>query len=65
MLDRLIEIAGRQKCTQLLLSTTRAQEFYSKRGFYILNEHERSGINFTTMKLDLLSQVKTPSSAIQ
>jgi ribosomal protein S18 acetylase RimI-like enzyme len=57
ILDRLIEIAHHQKCAQLILSTTRAQAFYSKRGFYILNEHERSGLNFTTMKLELPSQV--------
>jgi ribosomal protein S18 acetylase RimI-like enzyme len=53
LLDALIDLARRERCTKIVLETTNGQRFYIKRGFHISHECVQDGIMFSVMKLDL------------
>jgi N-acetylglutamate synthase-like GNAT family acetyltransferase len=53
LLDALIQLARRDRCTRVVLETTHGQRIYLKRGFHISHDCVQSGIKFSVMKLDL------------
>lgn len=53
LLDALIELARRDRCTRIVLETTNGQRVYLKRGFHISHDCVQNGIKFSVMKLDL------------
>ena len=58
VLDKLIEIAQRERCQKIILETTHAQGFYLKRGFNTVQNRTERGISFDIMSLDLKSYGK-------
>ncbi len=65
LLDHLIKLARHHSCTQMILSTVQAQEFYSKRGFRITDRllEPNSNIALTVMKLNLSCELDPPSKS--
>ena len=53
MLDRLIAFARQEGCIKIILETTHAQRFYSKRGFKAIGTREERGITLSIMALEL------------
>jgi len=53
ILDKLIEIARRENCGQIILETTHAQDFYVKRGFKMIRKRTEGEISMDVMSLDL------------
>jgi len=55
VLDKLIEIAHRERCKKIVLETTHAQDLYLKRGFKTVRNRTERGISLDVMSLDLQS----------
>jgi ribosomal protein S18 acetylase RimI-like enzyme len=53
MLDKLIEVARRENCKQIIVETTHAQGLFQKRGFTTLRKHTEREISMDVMSLDL------------
>src|SRR3990172_6494872 len=53
VLDKLIEIARRERCKKIVLETTHAQDLYLKRGFKTVQNRTERGISLYVMSLDL------------
>lgn len=53
LLDRLIKIARKEKCKQIVLETTHAQGLYYKRNFKVVGSREQNGVKLDIMTLDL------------
>jgi len=53
MLDKLIELARRENCEQIILETTHAQGFFKKRGFKTLRNRTEREISLDVMSLTL------------
>jgi len=53
ILDKLIEIARRENCGQIILETTHAQGFYLKRGFKLIRKRTKGEISLDVMSLTL------------
>jgi ribosomal protein S18 acetylase RimI-like enzyme len=58
MLDKLIELARRESCKQLIVETTHAQGLYEKRGFKKMRTRTEREISLDVMSLDLKSNGK-------
>lgn len=58
ILDKLIEIARREGCRQIILETTHAQGLYQKRGFKTIRKRTEREISLDVMSLDLKSNGK-------
>ena len=55
ILDKLIEIARRERCQKIVLETTHAQGFFLKRGFKTVQNRTERGISLDVMSLDIES----------
>jgi ribosomal protein S18 acetylase RimI-like enzyme len=53
ILDHLIQIAKRERCTKIVLETTHAQGLYLKRDFKIIQSRSERGVRLDIMSLDL------------
>jgi N-acetylglutamate synthase-like GNAT family acetyltransferase len=53
ILDKMIEIAHRERCQKIVLETTHAQEFFLKRGFKTVQHRTERGVSFDVMSLEL------------
>jgi len=53
ILDRLIEIAHRERCQKIVLETTHAQGLFLKRGFKTVQNRTERGVSLDVMSLDL------------
>ena len=53
ILDKLIEIARRENCRQIILETTHAQGLFTKRGFKTLRNRTEREVSLDVMSLDL------------
>jgi len=58
ILDKLIEIAHRERCQKIVLETTHAQGLFLKRGFKTVQNRTERGISLDVMSLDVESLVK-------
>ena len=58
MLDKLIEIAHRERCQKIVLETTHAQGLFLKRGFKTVQHRTERGISVDVMSLDVESHGK-------
>jgi len=58
ILDKLIEIAHRERCQKIVLETTHAQGLFLKRGFKTVQNRTERGISLDVMSLDLEFQAK-------
>jgi ribosomal protein S18 acetylase RimI-like enzyme len=58
MLDKLIEIARRENCSQIIVETTHAQGLYQKRAFKTIRKRTEREISMDVMSLDLKSNNK-------
>ena len=56
ILDKLIEIAHRERCQKIVLETTHAQGLFLKRGFKIVQNRKERESSLDVMALDLESQ---------
>jgi ribosomal protein S18 acetylase RimI-like enzyme len=56
ILDKLIEIAHRERCQKIVVETTHAQGFFLKRGFKTVQTRTERGVALDVMSLDLESQ---------
>lgn len=56
ILDKLLEIAHRERCQKIVLETTHAQGFFLKRGFKPVQHRRERGVSLDVMSLDLESQ---------
>lgn len=56
MLDKLIEIARRESCLQIIVETTHAQGLFQKRGFKTLRKRTEREISMDVMSLTLKPQ---------
>ena len=52
ILDKLIEIARRERCQKIVLETTHAQGFFLKRGFKTVQNRTERGISLDVLSLD-------------
>jgi N-acetylglutamate synthase-like GNAT family acetyltransferase len=52
ILDRLLEIARRERCLKIILETTHAQGFFLKRGFKTVHSRTERGVSSDVMSLD-------------
>ena len=52
ILDKLIEIARRERCQKIVLETTHAQGFFLKRGFKTVQNRTERGVSLDVMTLD-------------
>ena len=52
ILDKLIEIARRERCQKIVLETTHAQGFFLKRGFKTVHSRTERGVSLDVMSLD-------------
>lgn len=52
ILDKLIEIARRERCLKIVLETTHAQGFFLKRGFKTVHSRTERGVSLDVMSLD-------------
>ncbi len=52
ILDKLIEIARRERCLKIILETTHAQGFFLKRGFKTVHSRTERGVSLDVMSLD-------------
>lgn len=59
ILDKLIEIAHRERCQQVVLETTHAQGLFLKRGFTTVQNRTERGISLDVMALDVESHYKS------
>jgi ribosomal protein S18 acetylase RimI-like enzyme len=55
MLDKLIEIAHREGCKQIILETTHAQGLFLKRGFKSVKQRSEGKISLDVMSLEIES----------
>ena len=55
ILDKLMEIAHRERCQKIILETTHAQGFFLKRGFQTVQNRTERGISLEVMSLDIES----------
>jgi ribosomal protein S18 acetylase RimI-like enzyme len=55
ILDKLIEIAHRERCQKIVLETTHAQGLFIKRGFKTVQNRTERGISLDVMSLDVES----------
>lgn len=53
ILDKLIEIAHRERCQKIVLETTHAQGLFLKRGFKTFQTRTERGVSLDVMSLDL------------
>jgi N-acetylglutamate synthase-like GNAT family acetyltransferase len=53
ILDKLIEIAHRERCQKIVLETTHAQGLFLKRGFKTVQNRTERGISLYVMSFDL------------
>jgi N-acetylglutamate synthase-like GNAT family acetyltransferase len=53
MLDKLIEMARRENCRQIIVETTHAQGLFKKRGFKITQTRTEREISLDVMSLTL------------
>jgi len=53
ILDHLIQIAKRERCTKIVLETTHAQGLYLKRGFKTIESSNERGVTLDIMALGL------------
>jgi len=53
ILEKLIEIAHRERCQKIILETTHAQGFFLKRGFKTVQKRTEGGVSLEVMTLDL------------
>jgi len=51
MLDKLIELARRESCTQIIVETSHAQGLYEKRGFKTLRKRTEREVSMDVMSL--------------
>ena len=58
MLDKLIEVARRESCRQIIVETTQAQDLYKKRGFKTTQKRTEREISLDVMSLTLKPQGK-------
>jgi len=58
ILDKLFEIAHRERCQKIILETTHAQGFFLKRGFRTVQNHAERGVPLDVMSLDLDSPIE-------
>ena len=56
MLDKLIEIARRENCSQIIIETTHAQGLFEKRGFKTTQKRTEREISLDVMSLTLKPQ---------
>jgi ribosomal protein S18 acetylase RimI-like enzyme len=56
ILDKLIEIAHRERCQKIVIETTHAQGFFLKRGFKTVQTRTERGVALDVMSLLLESQ---------
>ena len=56
ILDKLLEIAHRERCQKIVLETTHAQAFFLKRGFKPVQHRRERGVSLDVMSLDVESQ---------
>src|SRR5688572_26131056 len=59
ILDKLIEIAHRERCQKIVLETTHAQGLFLKRGFKTVRSRTEQGISLDVMSLDMESHGKS------
>jgi len=59
VLDKLIEIARRDRCQKIILETTHAQGLFLKRGFSTVKSRTERGISLDVMSLDMESYGKS------
>ena len=59
ILDKLIDIAHRERCQQIVLETTHAQGLFLKRGFTTVQNRTERGISLDVMALDVESHYKS------
>ena len=59
MLDKLIEIAHRDRCQRIVVETTHAQGLFLKRGFKTVRSRTEQGISLDVMSLDMESHGKS------
>ena len=55
ILDKLMEIAHRERCQKIVVETTHAQGLFSKRGFKTVQHRTERGISLDVMSLDVHS----------
>jgi ribosomal protein S18 acetylase RimI-like enzyme len=58
VLDKLIEIARRERCKKVVVETTHAQGLFLKRGFKTVRNRTERGISLEVMSLELRSNGK-------
>ena len=58
ILDKLFEIAHRERCQKIILETTHAQGFFLKRGFRTVQNRAERGVPLDVMSLDLDSPIE-------
>jgi N-acetylglutamate synthase-like GNAT family acetyltransferase len=51
MLDKLIEVARRESCSQIIVETTHAQGLFKKRGFKAIRKRTEGEISSDVMSL--------------
>lgn len=56
MLDKLIEMARRESCLQIIVETAHAQDLYQKRGFKMLRKRTEREVSMDVMSLTLKPQ---------
>jgi ribosomal protein S18 acetylase RimI-like enzyme len=58
ILDKLFEIAHRERCQKIILETTHAQGFFLKRGFKTIRNRTERGVPLDVMSIDLDSPIE-------
>lgn len=53
LVDQAIQIARREGCIEIVLETARAQGFYEKLGFELIDEYEQRGIPMAIVRLEI------------
>jgi len=59
ILDKLFEIAHRERCQKIILETSHAQGFFLRRGFTTVQNRTERGVSMDVMSLDLESRPPT------
>lgn len=54
LVEQAVEIARRESCVEIVLETARAQGFYEKLGFELIDEYEQRGIPMAIMCLKIV-----------
>jgi N-acetylglutamate synthase-like GNAT family acetyltransferase len=58
ILDKLVEIARRERCLKMILETSQAQGFFLQRGFEVTKNRTERGVSLDVMSLELVAYNK-------